>query len=305
MKNNTVKLLRYPGGKQKLLDFLLKYLPKNEEINGFYVEPFVGGAAVFFAINPESALLSDKNIELINLYKCLRKSPKKIWKIFMSYPADKDAYYQIRDYGHQNNDKITKAARMLYLNRTCFKGMWRHNANGDFNVGYGGEDRRWAISEENLIEVSRRLKKAKLRVSDFAPIINQCKRGDFIFLDPPYRPGELEMAHAHYVHGGFTYKDHKRLAKVLNNATERGVKWALTTSSHPDILQLFERKNIIMVPKGTSGRLGIQILNAGEVLIRNYSNKNEEIFSGRGPSKSSVKSLIDFLSGRGSQYYSQ
>ena len=272
MDKTNLKLLRYPGGKQRLLKFLLSYLPNKFEIEGRYIEPFVGGGAVFFAINPKRAIISDLNKELIDLYRTLRSRPSKVWKIFEAFPASRQNYYHIRDL-HRFDTNEGKAARTLYLNRTCFKGMWRHNARGEFNVGYGGEDRRWAINKESLMEVSKRLKRTWIRKSDFESVINKSGPDDFIFLDPPYKPGEVKMSHAHYLHSQFTLKDHKRLAKSLHKATKRGVKWAMTTSSHPTILELFKKSNIIRVPKGTSNKLGILTNNSGEVLICNYERR--------------------------------
>jgi DNA adenine methylase len=253
-----------------MLSFLMQYLPSRESAKGKYLEPFVGGGAVFFALNPKTALLSDINPELIDLYRGLRNFPDKVWTIFQAYPTTKRAYYEIRDSKFERLDLPSRAARTLYLNRTCFKGMWRHNSNGRFNVGYGGQDRRWVINREALIEVSRRLKRASLRSCDFEEVIESSSGGDFIFVDPPYRPGEREMINDHYVNSRFSYNEHKRLSSALRSATRRGVQWAMTTSSHLDILRLFRHNKIIPLPKGTGNRPGILRDNSREVLICNY-----------------------------------
>ena len=164
-------------------------LPAPDQDLKKYVEPFLGGGSVFFHLNPESAILSDKNPELIDLYCGIRDYPIKIWNIYRKFPDTKEGYYEIRNKNPEDLDLPTKTARTLYLNRTCFKGMWRHNANGDFNVGYGGQDRRWVICKENLKDVSDRLKKAQLKCCDYTDVLKTCEEGDFVFLDPPYRPG--------------------------------------------------------------------------------------------------------------------
>jgi len=110
----------------------------------------------------------------------------------------------------------------------------------------------------------------QLRRSDFQTVIDTCSLGDFIFADPPYSPGELEPRHDHYIYSQFTFRDHKRLASALRRATERGVLWALTTSSHPSIVGLFEGSAVISLSKGTSRRPGIIEAEPGEVLICNY-----------------------------------
>lgn len=272
MKNQAINLLRYPGGKKRLLDFLLQHLPTTNSIKGNFVEPFVGGGAVFFALGPKRALLADLNQELIDLYQGIQQLPKEIWQIYQSFPATKEGYYQIRDSKSFPRELSYRAARTLYLNRTCFKGMWRYDSNGKFNIGYGGQERRNVVQKALLLEVSKRLRKANLTVSDFEKIIDSTKRNDFIFLDPPYKPGKRSLSQAHYVYGKFSYADHKRLADGLERATKRGVRWAMTTSSHRDLLQLFANSDIIRIPKGTSDRLGILTENSGEVLIRNYVN---------------------------------
>jgi DNA adenine methylase len=270
MKHKKLRFIRYPGGKQRFLKHIIPYLPTRESIKGKFVEPFVGSGAVFFAINPKAAVLADINEELINLYRGIRRYPGKVWKIFRSFPKTKKAYYKVRSAEVNGMDLAFTAARTLYLNRTCFKGMWRHNASGEFNVGYGGQDRRWVVSQEDLIKVSNKLKRASLKCSDFLKIIESCTEKDFIFVDPPYRPGEREMIHDHYVYSKFSYDDHKRLACALKKASRVGIQWAMTTSSHPDILHLFQGNFIYRLAKGTGKRPGILTDNSGEVLICNY-----------------------------------
>jgi len=195
---NQVKFIRYPGGKRRLLKYILPYIPSSNYITGRYIEPFVGGGSVFFEIDPQEALLSDINGDLIDLYKGIKRDPKKVWNIYKNFPDTKKGYYEIRDSDLTNEDLYYRSARILYLNRTCFKGMWRHNSDGDFNVGYGGQDRRWVINKQNLIEVSERLNKALIKKSDFSNVLNDLEEGDFVFIDPPYKPGKKEMDNAHY-----------------------------------------------------------------------------------------------------------
>jgi len=270
MKQKIFSFIRYPGGKQRILNHILSFLPKKEQIKGKYIEPFLGSGAVFFALNPKFALLSDINPELIDLFRGIRISPNRIWEIYKSFPKTKEAYYKIRALKTDDKDLVFRAARTLYLNRTCFKGMWRHNSKGQFNVGYGGQDRRWVINVRILKETSKILKNATLKCSDFEKIINKSEEGDFMFLDPPYKPGDLELEHSHYLYSKFKYSDYCRLAESLKKASDRNVKWALTISSHPKILNLFKENQIIFLPKGTGNKPGILTLNSAEVLICNY-----------------------------------
>jgi DNA adenine methylase len=275
-KTGKLHFIRYPGGKQRITSQIVPYLPKNKLIKGRFVEPFLGGGAVFFLLEPQHAVLADINTELITLYNGIRLFPLEVWDIFRKFASTKEAYYQIRDAKIEREDIAYRAARTLYLNRTCFKGMWRHNSRGRFNVGYGGQSRRWVINETSLLEVSSRLQSVDLLCSDFQPVIETCGPDDFIFADPPYRPGERELLHSHYVYNKFSYVEHGRLASVLHQATEKGIKWALTVSSHPDILRLYEDNRIITLSRGTGRSPGILTDNPGEVLICNYHSEVAE-----------------------------
>jgi DNA adenine methylase len=272
LNDAAVRFLRYPGGKQRILDCLLKYLPARETIKGRFVEPFVGGGAIFFALDPREALLADANAELIDLYRGLRRYPDQVWEHFSAFPSSKKGYYTVRALDADGLDLDLGAARTLYLNRTCFKGMWRHNSRGQFNVGYGGQDRRWALGKECLKTIARRLRRATLRCCDFEESIQECRKEDFLFLDPPYQPGERELVHDHFAWSRFRYADHERLAKALRWATNKSVRWAMTTTSHPDVLGLFRRQNVIPLPRGPRTRLGRPVGESGEVLIRNYED---------------------------------
>lgn len=267
-------LLRYPGSKRPMLEFLGRHLPRPDDIQGRYIEPFVGGGAVYFMLNPRRALLSDINSDLVDLYRGIRSSPTGVWSRYVGFGRRKADYNRIRAAG-PGRLIVDRAARVLYLNRTCFNGMWRHNRDGRFNVGYGGQERRWAIDQATLVEVAGMLRRARLRSCDFEEVIDDSEADDFIFGDPPYRPGELELEHIHYSGERFTYADHQRLAKALRRARRRGVHWALTTSSHPEILALFERNHVARIPRGTGSRPGTRVFGSGEVLVTSYALRGE------------------------------
>lgn len=224
---------------------------------------------MFFYVKPKRAIISDINSELIDLYKIIRSSPQAVWEVYRSLPSGKEAYNQIRALRHEDLDPALGAARLLYINRTCFKGMWRHNGKGQFNVGYGGTARRWVITQDDLDSVAHLLQSASIVCSDFEPVINDSRDGDFIFVDPPYRPGMKEQSNAHYVGQQFTFEDQQRLALALARAGTRGVSWTMTNSSHPDILALYPDNCIIPMPRGTGRIPGALTLESGEVTILN------------------------------------
>lgn len=262
--------IRYPGGKQRFLPQILAHIPTPHAISGQFIEPFLGGGSVFFALQTKPAILNDKNPELIDLYRGIRHDPAEVWRIFSSYPASKRAYYQTRRQDTRNWSLAAKAARTLYLNRTCFKGMWRQNSSGMFNVGYGGQSRRWVITKADLVAVAKALRGTTLSCADFEEIVEQAIAGDFLFVDPPYHPGRRESPVEHYMFSQFTYDAHKRLARTLRRATSRGVQWAMTTSSHPDVTALHKKHRRIRFTTGVGESPGKITRNAGEVLILNY-----------------------------------
>ncbi|MGI9102521.1 MAG: DNA adenine methylase [Terriglobales bacterium] len=270
MSQQIDTFLRYPGSKRRMLAFLAAHLPKPDEILGRFIEPFVGGGAIYFFMHPKRALLGDINAELISLYVAIKRNPSSIWRIYRRFPNTKKAYKTTRDCDVERLTGAQQAARLLYLNRTCFKGMWRHNQDGKFNIGYGGQSRRWAIERKHLLHISKLLQTARIVCADFEKLIAQAETTDFLFLDPPYRPGQKEQLHDHYAGRQFTFADHERLASCLRDADDRGVPWVLTISNHPDILRLYRGFRKLRVPKGTGPSIGSLTKESGEVLITNF-----------------------------------
>jgi len=267
--NKLTAFLRYPGGKRRMLAFLSEHLPIAKQISGRFIEPFVGGGAIYFYLRPKNALLADLNTELIDLYRGISENPDRVWRIYRTYPRGKTAYQRIRAASVNDLSLLQRAARSLYLNRTCFKGMWRHNLSGRFNVGYGGESRRWAITRRDLFSISTLLSSAHLRCCDFEPTIAMAKPGDYLFLDPPYRPGAKEQTTEHYTGRQFLFADQKRLASALRAADKHNVRWSMTISDHPAILKLYAGFSVINITRGTGRQIGVQARNSGEVLIAN------------------------------------
>mgnify|MGYP006292822413 CR=1 FL=1 len=266
-----MKFLRYPGGKGRLVQFLSSRIPEASEIAGRYIEPFVGGGAVFMYIQPRQAIISDLNDELIELYKGIRAHPHKVWETYKSFPSGKQAYYKVRDEEYRDRPLYYRAARTLYLNRTCFKGMWRQSPKGNFSVGYGGEERRWVITHQSILDVSKRLRMALILQDDFESVLDQCCNGDFIFIDPPYKPGGRELLEAHYTHGRFTFGDQARLAKKLSDISiKNDVKWLMTNSAHLEVRSLYSDFNIDNIPNGTGSIIGVYTSDSKEVVISNY-----------------------------------
>ncbi|WP_202898296.1 DNA adenine methylase [Bacteroides propionicifaciens] len=181
----TIKpILKWAGGKTQLIDELESFFPN--KINK-YIEPFIGGGALFFHTLPENAIISDINPELINLYNTIKDVPNQVIEILKSFKNEEDFYYEMRSKVYDNLSNTEKAARTLYLNKTCYNGLYRVNKKGNFNTPFGRYKNPNFINEEGIIEASTALKNATIIHSDYKSILdNYAEPGDLVFLDPPY-----------------------------------------------------------------------------------------------------------------------
>jgi DNA adenine methylase len=228
--------LKWPGGKRWLTSRHLDLFPKTY---GRYIEPFLGGAAVFFALTPEEAYLSDANGELINTYNRIKNNWAQIEKRLATYHKshDSDFYYKVR----KRNPKqgIARAARFLYLNRTCFNGIYRVNQDGVFNVPIGSKD-EVSFEKGYLEAVAKVLKDARIRKSDFATAIGKAQKGDFVFVDPPYTVMHNNNGFVKYNAQLFSWKDQARLATAIKAAGKRGALIMLSNADHESVKALYK-----------------------------------------------------------------
>jgi DNA adenine methylase len=230
--------LKWPGGKRWIAREIALFIA--ERLKSRYYEPFLGGGAVFFALRPREAILSDINKELINVYIQVKKNPDAIIEGIKSLPVSKEEYYIIRKEGPK--DPLKCAIRFLYLNRTAFGGIFRLNSKGEFNVPYGGGKRTPDILwRKGLIEnASEALKDARLVVSDFESIINKAEPGDVIYCDPTYTTAHENNGFIRYNERNFSWHDQQRLAKVAMNACERGSVVIISNACSPCLSNLYK-----------------------------------------------------------------
>jgi DNA adenine methylase len=228
--------LKWPGGKRWLTSRHLALFPKTY---GKYIEPFLGGAAVFFALSPENAYLSDANGELINAYNRIKKDRLKLEKSLAKYQKkhDSEFYYKVRD--KSPTDSVARAARFLYLNRTCFNGIYRVNKEGHFNVPIGT---KYAVSFEDgyLEKVELALKNARIRTRDFEIALGKAKKDDFVFIDPPYTVMHNNNGFVKYNAQLFSWKDQARLATAIKAAGERGALIMMSNADHESVRALYD-----------------------------------------------------------------
>jgi len=238
-------ILKWAGGKTQLLSELLPRVPT--EYNK-YIEPFFGGGALFFALQPEKAVIADSNPELINLYQQVAGNVKKVISYLCKYVNTKEEFYRVRAESWETMAPEEAAARTIYLNHTCFNGLYRVNKKGEFNVPFGNYKNPTICDENNLLLASKALQKATIVCGDYKDVLQKyAELGDFIFLDPPYIPISEYADFKRYTKEQFYIDDHRELAKTIEMMQRRGCNCILTNSNHPLVYELFKNNTIEVI----------------------------------------------------------
>ncbi|MBD5105660.1 MAG: Dam family site-specific DNA-(adenine-N6)-methyltransferase [Lachnospiraceae bacterium] len=228
--------LKWAGGKRWFVNRENRRFP--DEYNR-YIEPFLGGGAVFFYLEPQEAILSDINNELINTYIAVRDDIESVYRNLRIHERShcREYFYQMRD--RSTRTLATSAARMIYLNKSCFNGIYRVNKQGKFNVPYGTRE-EITFEYNSLVEASNVLQNAQIFCQDFEATIDMAQEGDFIFCDPPYAVVDEENRFVGYNADVFSWQDQIRLANALERAIDRNVKFIMTNIDHEDVRRLYE-----------------------------------------------------------------
>ncbi len=231
----TEPFLKWAGGKRWLVSSGLLRKPKQYDR---FIEPFLGGGAVFFHLTPPLALLSDINPDLIELYKSMRNDPAQLQLHMKEHQKNhsKIYYYDVRD--QQPKTALLRAARLLYLNRTCWNGLYRVNMKGEFNVPKGTKD-TVLFRAEDFTSFAKALEGADLLCSDFEPIINRAGAGDFLFVDPPYTVKHNVNGFIKYNEQLFSWEDQVRLRDAVSRACARGAAVIMTNADHQSVRDLY------------------------------------------------------------------
>lgn len=263
-------IIKWAGGKRRLLDVIKPLLPDSY---GLYCEPFVGGGAVWLSVAPSKALISDANPSLVILYTCVRDSLEELLKGLREAPVDREYYYYMRDLKEDELDDVGRSVRFLYLNRTCFNGLYRVNSHGRFNVPYGAHPGVDTVQEEKLRALNRYLNEAwvDLVCADYHLVTSWLKEGDFVYLDPPYDPVSETSSFTAYTKEGFGRKQQIELRDWCTTLDQMGVMWMMSNSATDFIKSLYEGYNIQLVEARRSvsaevaGRRSVS-----EVIVTNY-----------------------------------
>jgi DNA adenine methylase len=231
-----IPFLKWAGGKRWLIKNHPNIFPTNYNT---FIEPFVGGGSVYFHLCPDKAIISDLNSDLINTYESIKNDWKYLFSLLKIHHRkhNPDYYYKIRDSNY--SDIYKKAARFIYLNRTCWNGLYRVNLNGKYNVPVGTKT-NVILSSDNFKLISDQLKDTKILNSDFESIVKISKKGDLLFADPPYTVQHNNNGFLKYNEKLFHWNDQVRLRDSLVEAKRRGVKIIVTNADHPCIHELYK-----------------------------------------------------------------
>lgn len=230
-------VLKWAGGKTQMLSELLPKVPTSY---GHYIEPFFGGGAMFFALQPENAIIADSNPELISMYRQIAEHVEDVIHYLKQYENTSEMFYAVRGQEWTALPKAEAAARTIYLNKACYNGLYRVNKRGQFNVPYGKYKNPKICDEDGLRAASKMLKKAEILCGDYFLVLEHyAQPGDFIFLDPPYLPISEYSDFKRYTKEQFYEEDHKELAKMVMQLHERGCHILLTNSNHPLVHELY------------------------------------------------------------------
>jgi DNA adenine methylase len=238
-----MSFLRWAGSKKQLGETLADcwYATQCAGGNGRYIEAFCGSASLFFRIKPKTSVLIDVNSKLIECYKAVKSSPEHLFSLLSGYPTTEKFYYQLRARRPEELSRLEQSARFIYLNRFCFNGLYRTNLQGDFNVPYGGKRNGSLPTLESLINASKILRSSVLVNGDFEESISKrLKKGDFIYLDPPYakRNHSLDLQYGPDVFG---VNDLKRLFKLLLQIEKTGAYFVFSYAQCEEINEFIKR----------------------------------------------------------------
>ena len=275
-KNRLVApVVKWVGGKRQLLDDLTPLFPKRV---ASYCEPFLGGGAVLFKLQPNIAYVNDINSELIQMYEVIRDNVDELIIALGEHPNEADHFYSVRDWDRDKEQyrrltKVQRAARIIYLNKTCYNGLFRVNNAGEFNTPYGHYKNPNIVNAPTLKAVSAYFQKAQVAFSsvDYAQVLANVAKGTFVYLDPPYDPVSDTANFTGYAKGGFDRSEQIRLRQCCDELNRRGIKFMLSNSATDFIKKQYAAYNITIVKaKRAVNSNAAKRGQIDEVVIRNY-----------------------------------
>lgn len=277
MKKNKLAapILKWVGGKRQLLDTLTPLLPKKITA---YCEPFIGGGAMLFHLQPDIAYVNDINSDLILVYNVVKNDVESLISALSEYKNESDFFYSVRDWDRDKQKynsltDIERAARIVYLNKTCFNGLYRVNNSGEFNSPFGSYKNPNIVNAPVLRAVSSYFNEADIYFTsmDYAEVLQTIPKGAFVYLDPPYDPVSATSNFTGYSRGGFSQADQIRLRECCDELDRREIKFMLSNSSTDFIHEQYAAYNITVVQaKRAINSVASKRGDVDEVVVRNY-----------------------------------
>ena len=246
---NPHPFIKWAGGKRQLLSQIDPYIPKNFNK---YIEPFLGGGALFFYLLPKNAILNDINQDLINTYRIIKENVSELIISLKKHKNEEEYFYKIRSVDRNSEEfnrwsDVEKASRTIYLNRCCYNGLYRVNSKGHFNAPFGKYKNPKFCDEENLKAVHKVLKNVKLMNNSFELSFNFAEKDDFIYFDPPYVPLSESANFTSYTKSSFKKEDQIKLFNVFKELDQKGCRLLLSNSYNEFILKLYKNYQINIV----------------------------------------------------------
>jgi DNA adenine methylase len=277
MKKNKLvaPVLKWVGGKRQLLDVITPLLPQKVST---YCEPFVGGGALFYDLQPKTAFINDINAELIRVYEVIKKDVESLIGALQEFKNEADYYYAVRDWDRDKEkysalSDVKKAARILYLNKTCYNGLFRVNSAGEFNSPFGNYRNPNIVNAPTLRAVSSYLNAATVHLTalDYEEVLKSLPKGAFVYLDPPYDPVSDTSSFTGYAKGGFSRDEQIRLRECCDELNRRGLKFMLSNSATDFIKEQYAAYHVTIVQaKRAVNSDAAKRGEIDEVVVRNY-----------------------------------
>lgn len=264
--------LKWAGGKQRLIPQYQDYFP-DLQANNHYFEPFIGGGAIFFHFQPTPATLADRNSTLMEVYQAVQQDVEAVIAALRPHRNESDYFYEVRARDVKKLTLAERAARIIYLNKTCYNGLFRENAKGKFNSPFGRYKNPNICNEERLRDASDVLQDVVLMAADFEDVVETAVAGDFIYFDPPYAPLTATSNFTSYDKHGFAIADQMRLAETIAKLTKRKCKVMLSNSTAPIVYELYDRAPYRLVEMQARRNINSNASRRGpikELLILNY-----------------------------------
>jgi len=281
-------VVKWAGGKARLLDRLLARLPEGNFTT--YAEPFCGGAAMFFRLSSykpklfKHAILADKNAELVAMYRAIKTDVEPLIERLRAYQREYDArdeasrsayFYQVRDQSFETD--VERGARLLFLNKTCFNGLWRVNSKGIFNVPFGRYDKPRILDSAVLRAAHHALAVAEIRDVDFAEVTKDLEKGDFAYFDPPYMPVSKTASFTAYS-SPFGAEEQARLAKEAARLRKKGVRCMLSNAAADEMVRLYEKHEFHVYGVEAARTINSDVTKRGtvkELIVTTYDEKEQ------------------------------